>query len=67
MPIGATLQIQKEMPMNLGINLEDILAFFVFFAFDSGSHRLSPILDYECSRICGLHQHVVRLTVKETH
>jgi hypothetical protein len=30
MSIGATPQIQKEMPMNLGINLEDILALFVF-------------------------------------
>ena len=29
MPIGATPQIQKEMLMDWGINLEDILAFFV--------------------------------------
>ncbi len=29
MPIGAAPQVQKEMLMNLGINLEDILAFFV--------------------------------------
>ena len=28
MPIGATPQIQKEMLMDWGINLEDILAFF---------------------------------------
>jgi len=67
MPIGATPQIQKDMPDELGIKPEDILAFFRFFVCDSGSHRLSPILDYECSRIYGLHQHVVRLTVKEAH
>jgi len=30
MPIGATPQIQKEMLMNLGINLEDILAYLQY-------------------------------------
>jgi hypothetical protein len=37
---------------------------FRFVVCDSGGYCLSPIFDYECSRICGLHQLVIRLTVK---
>jgi len=47
-----------------GYKTRGYLGIFRFFVCDSGSHRISSILDYKCSRICGLHQHVVRLTVK---
>jgi len=35
------------------------LGVFRFVVCDSGGYCLSPILDYECSRICGLHQLVI--------
>ena len=51
MSIGATPQIQKEMPMNLGINLEDILALFVFLFVTLGAtaylqYLITNILEY---------------------
>ena len=51
MPIGATPQIQKEMLMNLGLNLEDILAFFVLLFVTLGAtaylqYLITNILEY---------------------
>ena len=51
MSIGATPQIQKEMPMNLGLNLEDILAFFVFLFVTLGAtaylqYLIANVLEY---------------------
>jgi hypothetical protein len=51
MPIGAAPQIQKEMLMNLGINLEDILAFFVLFFVTLGAtaylqYLITNVLEY---------------------
>jgi hypothetical protein len=51
MPIGATPQIQKEMLMNLGINREDILAFFVLLFVTLGAtaylqYLITNVLEY---------------------
>jgi hypothetical protein len=51
MPIGATPQIQKEMLMDWGINLEDILAFFVLLFVTLGAtaslqYLITNVLEY---------------------
>jgi hypothetical protein len=51
MPSGAAPQIQKEMLMNSGLNLEDILAFFVLLFVTLGAtaylqYLITNVLEY---------------------